>query len=539
MTVKRFVAPDMRRALDLVRQEVGPDAIILSSKRIKEGVEILTADQLDIPTRGFEERKQFGEQFDAEQDRPLISDRDWQPDTRLAEKPQPLAPALNTQAERAAALAKEIEAARARMLAAKKSAQAANRPIGEMHTARFEPPVRQPSSSASQHNVDKSGWDKTGWDKPGTDKPQRIEPRLSGHSPLHTDGDNLDFDFGFDDLVAVKPAPLQDEAKPDGQLATLAAQVGHWQEKPASAPRDDGRLNALQAEIADMRSLLERHLRQWPSTTEDFTNKPGAGHYALGQQLQRLGLGSEIVERLCQHCANQPRLNLAWREALNELVARLPVQSTDPIDQGGVFAFVGPTGVGKTTTIAKLAARYVLAHGQGKVALVTTDTYRVGAQDQLRSLGRILNVPVRIIDQERELPSVLASLKAYPLILIDTAGFRQGDPLLREQEAILASCPSVQRILVMAGNSQVQTLKASAHAYKARRLAGCVLSKIDETASLGEAISVVIQQAIPLLYTTFGQEIPKDIAVASAQSLVAKAVNLAKQESVQENSVGL
>lgn len=120
MTVKRFVAPDMRRALDLVRQEVGPDAIILSSKRIKEGVEILTADQLDIPTRGFEERKQFGEQFDAEQDRPLISDRDWQPDTRLAEKPQPLAPALNTQAERAAALAKEIEAARARMLAAKK-----------------------------------------------------------------------------------------------------------------------------------------------------------------------------------------------------------------------------------------------------------------------------------------------------------------------------------------------------------------------------------------------------------------------------------
>ncbi|HNG58883.1 MAG TPA: flagellar biosynthesis protein FlhF [Cellvibrionaceae bacterium] len=525
MTVKRFVAPDMRRALDLVRQEMGPEAIILSSKRIKEGVEILTADQLDIPTRGYDARKQFGEQFDSDLDRPLISDRDWQPDTRLPAKPQaPLAPPVNSQAERAVALAKEIEAARARMLAAKKSAQAANRPIGELLAGQRAEPSLPPA--AASETVARF------------DKPNRIEPRVSGLSPAET-ADPFEFDFGFDQLVAVKPAPLQDEARPDGQLANLAAQVGQLQERAPVARSDDTRLNALQAEIADMRSLLERHLRHWPASTEEFTSKPSAGHYALGQQLQRLGIGAELVERLCQHCANQPRLNLAWREALNELVARLPVQSTDPIDQGGVFAFVGPTGVGKTTTIAKLAARYVLAHGQGKVALVTTDTYRVGAQDQLRSLGRILNVPVRIIDQERALPSVLASLKAYPLILIDTAGFRQGDPLLREQEAILAACPSVQRVLVMAGNSQVQTLKASAHAYKARRLAGCVLTKIDETASLGEAISVVIQQAIPLLYTTFGQEIPKDIAVASAQSLVAKAVNLAKQESAQESSVGL
>jgi len=505
---------------------MGPEAIILSSKRIKEGVEILTADQLDIPTRGYDARKQFGEQFDADLDRPLISDRDWQPDTRLPAKPQaPVAPAVNAQAERAVALAKEIEAARARMLAAKKSAQAANRPIGELLApSRAEPSLHPSAMTEAPTHLAKAS---------------RIEPRVSALSQPDAAADPFDFDFGFDQLVAVKPAPLQDDAKPDGQLANLAAQVGQLQDRAPIARSDDTRLNALQAEIADMRNLLERHLRHWPASTEEFTGKPGAGHYALGQQLQRLGLGAELVERLCQHCVNQPRLNLAWREALNELVTRLPVQSTDPVDQGGVFAFVGPTGVGKTTTIAKLAARYVLTHGQGKVALVTTDTYRVGAQDQLRSLGRILNVPVRIIDQERALPSVLASLKAYPLILIDTAGFRQGDPLLKEQEAILASCPSVQRVLVMAGNSQVQTLKASAHAFKARRLAGCVLSKIDETASLGEAISVLIQQNISLLYTTFGQEIPKDIAVASAQSLVAKAVNLAKQESAKETSVGL
>lgn len=513
MTVKRFVAPDMRRALDLVRQEMGPEAIILSSKRIKEGVEILTSDQIDIPTRGFDSRKEFGEKFDAELDRPFLSDRDWQPDTSRPALPQPVvAPCSSAQAERAAALAKEIEAARARMLAAKKSAQIANRPIGEV---RSNPePRREPVAALES----------------------RIEPRISAQAEAKP-VDPFDFNFDFDDLVSVKAAPLQDEAKPDGQLAKLAAQVGHVQAKPSSRS-DDARLNALQSEIADMRSLLEKHLRQWPAAAEEFAAKPAVGHYALAQQLQRLGLSAELVERLCQHCANQPRLNLAWREALNELVTQLPIRNTDPVDQGGVFAFVGPTGVGKTTTIAKLAARYVLTHGQGKVALVTTDTYRVGAQDQLRSLGRILNVPVRIIDQERSLPSVLASLKAYPLILIDTAGFRQGDPLLREQEAILASCPSVQRVLVMAGNSQVQTLKASAHAYKANRLSGCVLTKLDETISLGEAIGVLIAQSVPLLYTTFGQEIPKDIAVASAQSLVAKAVNLAKQEPIQETGVG-
>lgn len=195
-----------------------------------------------------------------------------------------------------------------------------------------------------------------------------------------------------------------------------------------------------------------------------------------------------------------------------------------------MFAFVGPTGVGKTTTIAKLAARFVLEHGLGKVALITTDTYRVGAHDQLRSLGRILNVPVRVVDKERSLPSVVASLKEFPLVLIDTAGFRQGDPLLKEQEAQLDSCPGIERVLVLACNSQLQTLKASAHAYTGKSVRGCVLTKLDETGSLGEALSVVIDQRLPVLYSTDGQAIPNDIAVASAPNLVSKAVALMKAQ---------
>jgi flagellar biosynthesis protein FlhF len=210
------------------------------------------------------------------------------------------------------------------------------------------------------------------------------------------------------------------------------------------------------------------------------------------------------------------------------------VDARDHINKGGLYAFVGPTGVGKTTTIAKLAARYVLQHGLGKVALITTDTYRVGAHDQLRSLGRILNVPVRVVDKERSLPSVIASLKDYPLILIDTAGFRQGDPLLKEQEELLDSCPGLQRVLVLSCNSQRQTLKASAHAFNNKKLLGCILTKLDETCSLGELLGILVQQRIPVLYSAHGQAIPNDIAVGSAANLVAKAASLMKSQRESE-----
>jgi flagellar biosynthesis protein FlhF len=515
MTVKRFVAPDMRRALDLVRQEMGPEAIILSSKRVKDGVEILTADELDIPTRGYDTRQAFGQQFDPEADRPMASDRHWQPDSQQPTLPSsnPVKPATPPAdgAARAAALAKEIEAARERMLAAKRLHQEANRPIGE--PARKEPSLHQRLDALTE------------WELEPPVSLGRREPRLEqARQPRGLDA------------VAQLREPRPEAA--DGQLAQLISQVEEQRRQAAPQVRaalesgaDHQRLNALQAEIADMRALLEQHLsRDIAPALKDTAEKPAVGHYALGQNLTRLGLTSDLVDKLCQQVAHQSRLAVAWREVLTELATQLPVNASDCVDKGGIFAFVGPTGVGKTTTLAKLAARYVLSHGQGKVAIITTDTYRVGAQDQLRALGRILNVPVRVIDQERSLPSVIASLQAFPLILIDTAGFRQGDPLLREQEAILASAPSVQRILVMASNSQLQTLKASAHAYRAKRLSGCVLTKIDETQSLGEAISVLVQQAIPLLYTTAGQEIPKDIAVASAQSLVAQAVGLAKSD---------
>ena len=520
MTVKRFVAPDMRRALDLVRQEMGPDAIILSSQRTREGVEIITSTDLDVVARGGEERKNFGSRFDTELDQPLASDAAWQAHDGLADAVRKYsAPASNNDSKRREQLTAEIEAARERMMAAKR---------GEMPS-----PAQRPAATTAAV-TDTVRWQESTHGKASRSRLAADAAEISSAAqraamkqPAETAADYR--------RVAV-PAVEQDDQRQsvDRQMAGLQEQIKRLADDQARREKEqeDRRLASLQSELADMRMLMEQqmwrmreqgHVAAAPVMTSPIQD-------ALQTHLATLGLPANMVKKLALAAKPGKRLTAAWRDALALLTKQVVTDTSDRVQKGGVFAFVGPTGVGKTTTIAKLAARYVLEHGLGKVALVTTDTYRVGAHDQLRSLGRILNVPVRVVDQERGLPTVIASLKNYPLILIDTAGFRQGDPLLKEQEALLDSCPGLERILVLACNSQLQTLKASAHAHSGGKLRGCVLTKLDEAGSLGEALGVVIQQKLPVLYCADGQAIPNDLSVASAAALVAKAVGVMKAQ---------
>ncbi len=483
MTIKRFVAPDMRRALEMVRNELGPEAIILSSQRTKQGVEIITSAELDPPTRGSESRREFGQRFDPELDLPLASDQAWKQQKQIADAAESYHERASAAAPgRAEALAAEIEAARERMFAARERVN-----------------QRAPAQA------------------------QAAAPRTRTAEPQPESAE----------LHAINPFKL------DRQMDGLAEQVRSRAEEQAAheAQLETGRLSLLQNEIADMRLLLEQQMwRMREDTARAPRHEPEQtlASEALNNRLTHLGLPTTLVRQLSALATPGKHLSVAWRESLARLAQRIPVDTQDPIDKGGVFAFVGPTGVGKTTTIAKLAARYVLQHGLGKVALVTTDTYRVGAHDQLRALGRILNVPVRVVDQERSLPQMVASLRNFPLILIDTAGFRQGDPLLKEQEAMLDSCTGITRILALACNSQVQTLKASTHAYSRGQLAGCVLTKLDESMSLGEVLGVVIERQLPVLYASDGQGIPKDIAPAAGHKLVAKAVAILKSQQTGE-----
>lgn len=189
---------------------------------------------------------------------------------------------------------------------------------------------------------------------------------------------------------------------------------------------------------------------------------------------------------------------------------------------------VGATGVGKTTTIAKLAARYTLKHGQHRVALITTDNYRVAAHEQLRSYARIMGVPMRVTGDADSLREALDSLQDKELILIDTAGMSQRDMMLNKQFSMLQAegLPPIKTYLTLAANCQRGVLSETGDKFKEMNLAGCILTKVDETTSMGGALSVALENNLPVSYLCDGQQVPEDIHLARAHSLVSRSVSI-------------
>jgi flagellar biosynthesis protein FlhF len=532
MQVKRFVAADMRRALELVRQELGPDAIILSSNRIPEGVELLTTMGSDYELKQLQTRP-FSEATFAPSE-PLLSDGDLSP--RVLER-QParknVAPVISqipdhpNAGKTGAQLANDIERAHQRMIAARKaeesakefmvgkntvvnagiprhaSAPAASPKKGMSAAERY--PLVDPAPAAKTLTPDSLSFRDALLSNTRSAQDQKIDALLTGNHIANNSSAN-----NSNNKTNTKAAP-----------SVAAAVIG-----APDVIDQNAQLSELQAEIADMRLLLEQQLDRLTGQQTIANDSPILA--SIARRLERLSLPKDVVAKVINACTKTKTLGEAWPDALANLAHQLPVNGRDIVDQGGIFAFVGPTGSGKTTTIGKLAARYVLQHGADKVAIITTDTYRIAAHDQLRSLARILRVPVRVVDEANPLDAVLCSLRHCSLVLIDTAGFRHGDPHLKAQLKALADQPQVKTYLVMSSNSQAQMLKASVHAYGAARLQGCVLTKLDETAGIGEALGVVMQSRLPIAYTTDGQDIPKNLEVARAHQLVARAVALLK-----------
>ena len=196
----------------------------------------------------------------------------------------------------------------------------------------------------------------------------------------------------------------------------------------------------------------------------------------------------------------------------------------DLLSRGGVFALVGPTGVGKTTTTAKLAARCVMRHGPDKLALITTDAYRIGGHEQLRIYGKILGVMVHSVKDEADLRIALKELRNKHTVLIDTIGMSQRDQMVTEQVAMLSeSGADVKRLLCLNATSTNETLNEVVRAYQGSGLAGCVMTKLDEAASIGNVLDVVIRQKLNLHYISNGQRVPEDLHLADRAMLIDRA----------------
>lgn len=307
--------------------------------------------------------------------------------------------------------------------------------------------------------------------------------------------------------------------------------------RPASQGESDDLVKNMQLEIHQLRQLMEQQMTDSATySPHDYSRRSmQAAATPLQHRLEDLGLSQGLSRQLT--ASLEPGLSeaAAWKNVLSRFADSVPVVGEEYIARGGMIVFVGATGVGKTTTIGKLAARYVLQYGSSGLALVTTDCFRIAAHEQLKTFGRILDVPVRVVDENHNLDEVLLSLRGKRLVLIDTAGMNANDPEGIQQKQMLASVSvRIKKLLVLSCSSQRQLIKKAWENYQELELNACVLTKLDESGSLGDALTLSIEKRLPIAYITDGQKIPDDLIVAQRQDLVSRAVIAAQSSGVSD-----
>jgi flagellar biosynthesis protein FlhF len=247
-----------------------------------------------------------------------------------------------------------------------------------------------------------------------------------------------------------------------------------------------------------------------------------------------------VSEHLAHFVGDDVNQSNAWPHMLDLLKEQLDTTSNEIIARGGVYSLVGPTGVGKTTTIAKLAACYAKIHGADKVGLITTDSFRIGALEQLATYAKILGCPLKQAKTAEELSDAIYQMRNKKLVLIDTAGMSQRDVKLTEKlnQLLTHSRVNIKNYLVLSATAQMSVLQESVQHFKTIPLSGCIFTKIDESLSLGELMSVAIHNRLPIGYLTNGQRVPEDIRVANSEKIVQKANQLfeLKQKVTKRNN---
>jgi len=278
-------------------------------------------------------------------------------------------------------------------------------------------------------------------------------------------------------------------------------------------------------ELKAVKAMLENQLSglAWNQTEQ---NDPA--RIELIKKLVKLGVGWDLSEKLVNKL---PQVNnQSWSAILMQLEEQIPTADRDIIDRGGIFALVGPTGVGKTTTIAKIASRFVMRNSPNELALITTDCYKIGAQAQLKTFADLINVPVHIAKTQGELYALLASLSHKRLILIDTAGMSQRDLQLSQQTTSgHQGVDTIKNYLVMSAATQLSVMKDIVKSFNKVVLQGCILTKVDEAVQLGNVLTVLIEEQLPIAYLSNGQRVPEDLESVRTREFIDRFIVLGQQ----------
>ncbi|PKF51740.1 flagellar biosynthesis protein FlhF [Enterovibrio nigricans] len=526
MKIKRFFAKDMRTALAEVKEALGSDAVIMSNKKVTGGVEIVAAVDTEAPTRDLRKeaaRTQVAQSMErAQQTRRLAEDKvHLRRDISKEAARKPLGSALGSkfsslldryqtqltdtdknpepEADSLTALLARQNEARRRQ--SESSYGASPKPSPRQNTNSVNGQGYSRAQTNNQQQAKSQELDRLYRQK--CDELQRSDERLNGRQENRHE-------------------------RKENRLDSTRFES----RKPASRQPDE--IEAMRKEMASIRSLLEHQLSglMWQEVERKEPLRA-----MLIKRLERLGLSPVLADQLAGYIPEETPPNEAWSELLQLLADQVITSSENLLETGGVIALLGPTGVGKTTTIAKLAARAAMDFGSEEIALVTTDTFRIGAHEQLATYGRILGCPVKVAKDAEALADILYQLRHRRLILLDTAGMGQRDLRLSEQldTLIQSSGSHIRSLLVLPATSQRRVLQETIDHFRRIPLSGCVLTKLDESLSLGELLSVTIENALPVTYLADGQRVPEDIRQASGRYLVNRASELMDQDSEQQN----
>jgi flagellar biosynthesis protein FlhF len=419
MKIKRFLAPDMRQAMRDVRAEQGADAVILSTRRLEEGIEIIAA---------------------VDYDESLM-----------------------------------------------REAVRHNTPAPAPAPAPVKAPVKEAAKDAVRERAKEVA------------KDSKVKPIRA----------------------ATPPPPPPPVPVPPSEIASLQPIV---EQSVLETAR-------MRNELGGLRHLLEQQLS---SLAWNDMERRSPMRARVLRDMSRLGIDTDVARQLIDELPEELNADQARYLPLGLLSRSLKVSNRRLADNSGVIALVGPTGVGKTTTIAKLAACAVMNHGPAKVALVSTDHYRIGAAAQLEHYGRLLGVRVYPAYDAAGLTQTLNLLREHHTVLVDTAGVSGTDPRLQQQMDVLRDAGTqggsrLRACLVLAANAQASALDESVRAYLPLQPSACIATKLDEAPSLGGLLSALIRHRLPLDCTTDGQRVPEDISAADARVLVCRAAQTQKR----------
>lgn len=483
MKLKRFVAADMRSALAKIKEELGAEAVIMSNKRVANGVEIIA---------GVETKTVSVEDLSTTADNDSITSKVLKEDSPLSRIIKDDEVTLTSSKIVAKAQASKEASANKNIVGGSKAEGFARSLLEILERQKQEQNKAQEAKKVAN-----------------TSYTNKVPP-----APLSEQS-------GLKDLF------VKEKDRDLAKKVETTHGISSYESKESLNEKNE--LSKMRQEVDSIRRLLQFELAGLMSDSKKREEPVRAMIYEL---LLSSGFEKHLSQELSENIDADASFNFAWRQLASIVEKRLTVGQDEIVNEGGIVTLIGPAGVGKTTTLAKLAARFVMRYGPDRVALITADHYRIGAVEQVKTYGRIMGCSTFAIKSLDELPEMLYTLRDKSLVLVDTVGVGLHDERFGTQIAQLKqqSKLKLKHYLVLPATAQRRVLEQAYEHFNSIGLEGLILTKVDESESLADALSLCIKQNLTLAYITDGQRVPEDLSVPVSRTLAVKALSAVEND---------